>query len=51
MKSLFEILQIFLKPLPDDCACLIKQYTNKVENLYRGFMRLAGPNKKLQVSI
>ncbi|CAG9531357.1 unnamed protein product [Cercopithifilaria johnstoni] len=40
--------EIFLKPLPDNCACLIKQYANKVENLYRGFMRLAGPNKTLQ---
>uniref|UniRef100_A0A158Q886 DEAD/DEAH box helicase n=1 Tax=Elaeophora elaphi TaxID=1147741 RepID=A0A158Q886_9BILA len=40
--------EIFLKPLPDSCACLIKQYTSKVENLYREFMRLAGPSKRLQ---
>uniref|UniRef100_A0A1I7W5H4 DEAD/DEAH box helicase n=1 Tax=Loa loa TaxID=7209 RepID=A0A1I7W5H4_LOALO len=40
--------EIFLRPLPDSCACLIEQYANKVENLYREFMRLTNPNKKLQ---
>ncbi|MCP9258646.1 putative helicase C28H8.3 [Dirofilaria immitis] len=40
--------EVFLKPLPDNCACLIEEYTNKVENLYREFMRLASPSKRLQ---
>ncbi|KAL4002464.1 DEAD/DEAH box helicase family protein [Acanthocheilonema viteae] len=40
--------EIFLKPLPDSCALLVEQYANKVENLYREFMRLATPSKKLQ---
>ncbi|KAK6100806.1 DEAD/DEAH box helicase family protein [Brugia pahangi] len=40
--------EIFLKPLPESCARLIKQYANRVEILYREFMRLNDPNKRLQ---
>ncbi|VDM09116.1 unnamed protein product [Wuchereria bancrofti] len=40
--------EIFLKPLPDSCASLIKQYADKVEILYREFMRLNDPNKRFQ---
>ncbi|VDK71743.1 unnamed protein product [Onchocerca ochengi] len=43
--------EIFLKPLPENIAYLIEQYTDKVENLYREFMRLAGPNERLQGEI
>ncbi|VIO90324.1 DEAD/DEAH box helicase family protein [Brugia malayi] len=40
--------EVFLKPLPESCTRLIKQYANRVEILYREFMRLNDPNKRLQ---